>query len=326
MVDFVSSNSPPLVSIIIPCWNAAQYIGEAIASALAQTYPNIEVIVIDDGSTDGSLDVIQSFGERIRWETGPNQGGCAARNRGLSLAKGDLIQFLDADDWLLPQKLERQVPLMLENPDRIVYCDHLACWTDNSSKPVIRSRPMDEQDPIIFILQHRSLHTTGPIHRREWLLEIGGFRAGLRACQEFDLHLRLAARGQRFLHLPEVLFTVRRRPDSVSSNTGRTFACLLDFMPEIIADLQHRGELSPTRRVEFAVYAARAGRLCFRDGYHEAGLMLLNIAATLDKSAADHAAYSLPARIAKNIIGPLGVERIANIRRFINRVTQQRIS
>ena len=71
----------PLISIVIPCYNAERYVGEAIRSALSQTYPNVEIIVIDDGSTDGSLDVIRSFGGAIRWETGPNRGGCAARNR-----------------------------------------------------------------------------------------------------------------------------------------------------------------------------------------------------------------------------------------------------
>jgi hypothetical protein len=99
----------PLVSIIIPCYNAAEYVAEAIQSALDQTYPNCEVIVIDDGSTDGSLEVIKSFGGTIRWETGPNQGGCAARNRGLELARGEWIQFLDSDDRITTGKVASQV-------------------------------------------------------------------------------------------------------------------------------------------------------------------------------------------------------------------------
>ncbi len=90
----------PLVSIVIPCFNAEGTVGEAIQSALDQDYPNREVIVIDDGSTDKSVDVIRTFGDSIRWETGPNRGGNVARNRGLELARGTLIQFLDSDDIL----------------------------------------------------------------------------------------------------------------------------------------------------------------------------------------------------------------------------------
>ena len=94
----------PLVSILIPCYNAERWVGQAIESALAQTWPNKEVIVVDDGSTDGSLEVIKSFGDRIKWETGPNRGGNVARNRLLELSHGEWIQYLDADDYLLPAK------------------------------------------------------------------------------------------------------------------------------------------------------------------------------------------------------------------------------
>jgi glycosyltransferase involved in cell wall biosynthesis len=93
----------PLVSIVMPCFNNEAYVAEAIDSALGQTYDNIEVIVIDDGSTDGSLDIIRSYGDRITWRTGPNEGACAARNKGLALARGEFIKFLDADDILLPE-------------------------------------------------------------------------------------------------------------------------------------------------------------------------------------------------------------------------------
>ncbi len=111
------------VSIIIPCYNAEKYVAEAIQSALDQTYPHCEVIVIDDGSTDGSLEVIKCFGDKIRWETGPNRGGCAARNRGLELAQGEWIQFLDADDLISAEKIERQMELArLHRPNVLISC------------------------------------------------------------------------------------------------------------------------------------------------------------------------------------------------------------
>jgi glycosyltransferase involved in cell wall biosynthesis len=93
-----------LVSILIPCFNAERWIGHAIDSALEQTYSPTEVIVVDDGSTDSSLGIIEGFGRRIRWETGPNRGANAARNRLLSLASGPWLQYLDADDYLLATK------------------------------------------------------------------------------------------------------------------------------------------------------------------------------------------------------------------------------
>ena len=115
-----SSMTEPLVSIVLPCYNAQEWLGEAIRSALDQSYRRKEVIVIDDGSTDASLEVIRSFGERIRWATQQNRGGCAARNRGMALAAGDYIQFLDADDVLSADKIEKQVRALLRLPPRSV--------------------------------------------------------------------------------------------------------------------------------------------------------------------------------------------------------------
>ncbi len=102
-----------LVSILIPCHNARQWIEQCIQSALDQTYPHIEVIVVDDGSTDGSQDVIRSFGERVRLKTGPNKGSNSARNQLLDFSRGSWLSFLDADDYLLPKKIEIQMDAIL---------------------------------------------------------------------------------------------------------------------------------------------------------------------------------------------------------------------
>src|SRR5260370_4039681 len=105
-----------LISILIQYLNAERWVGQAVESALGQTWAEKEVIVVDDGSQDGSLDVIKSFGGRIRWETGPNRGGNVARNRLLELARGEWLQYLDADDYLLPLKIERQGGFPREPP------------------------------------------------------------------------------------------------------------------------------------------------------------------------------------------------------------------
>jgi glycosyltransferase involved in cell wall biosynthesis len=105
----VDGVSTVLVSILIPCYNAERWVGEAIESALAQTWPEKEVLVIDDGSTDRSLEVIQRYRGRIRWETGPNRGSNTARNRLLELSAGEWLQYLDADDYLRPNKVQVQL-------------------------------------------------------------------------------------------------------------------------------------------------------------------------------------------------------------------------
>ena len=95
----------PSVSIVIPCYNAEKWIARSIQSVLDQHSVNVEIIVIDDGSTDKSLEIIKSFGDRVRWKTGPNQGACRARNCGLELASAELIIFLEAGDFIEPDSL-----------------------------------------------------------------------------------------------------------------------------------------------------------------------------------------------------------------------------
>lgn len=108
----------PLVSILIPAYNAEHWIGETLDCALGQTWPNKEVVVVDDGSTDGTLAVAREYGgEGVTVVTQENQGGCVARNKAFSLCRGDYIQWLDADDILAPDKIERQMDARQENDD-----------------------------------------------------------------------------------------------------------------------------------------------------------------------------------------------------------------
>jgi glycosyltransferase involved in cell wall biosynthesis len=111
------------VSIVIPCFNAERWLRESIESALAQTYPHVEIMVVDDGSTDGSLAVASSYGPKVQVITGTNRGCSAARNRGMAATGGKYIQFLDDDDYLLPRKIERQVRLLEAEGADIAYED-----------------------------------------------------------------------------------------------------------------------------------------------------------------------------------------------------------
>lgn len=190
-----------LVSILIPCYNADRWVGEAIESALAQTWPEKEIIVIDDGSTDSSLKVIQSFGDRIRWESGSNRGSNATRNRLLKLARAEWVQYLDADDYLLPEKIEGQMAFVEENPDTEVVFSRFI--VENSQGPEIRryvSVMPDPQDPWILLVRWELGQTGGPLWRKPALIDVGGWKADQPCCQEYELFLRLLIAGKRFAY------------------------------------------------------------------------------------------------------------------------------
>ena len=189
----------PLVSILIPCYNAERWIARAIESALAQTWSTTEVIVVDDGSTDNSLNVIRAFDGRIRWETGPNQGGNAARNRLLELARGEWVQYLDADDYLRSTKLERQIVFAVKNPDFDVICGPTAWERVQNGELVCTDEVIPTpRDPWVLLAKWQLPQTGGPLWRREALESVGGWRIGQPCCQEHELYLRLLESGRKF--------------------------------------------------------------------------------------------------------------------------------
>ncbi len=210
--------SQPLVSIIIPCHNAEPWIESAITSALEQTWNHVEVIVIDDGSTDGSLERIKRFGRAVRWETVPRAGACAARNRGITISQGERLQFLDADDILLPDCVEGKLAFSCDTDQRV--CCNVAGLETDGSEDLSPFWNRDRYD-LDTILRSGSPPTPGPLHYRAELEALGGFRSNLPCAQEFDLHLRMA------LHL-NVCFVsngktgalIRATPGSVSRASG----------------------------------------------------------------------------------------------------------
>jgi glycosyltransferase involved in cell wall biosynthesis len=213
----------PLVSIIIPCYNSEAFLLEAIDSTLQQTYPQVETIVIDDGSKDRSVEILRSFGDKIRWESGLNQGAPTARNRGIALARGKYIKFLDADDILLPDCIERQVAQahnLAEDRQAIVYGDALRVDREGHPLPSYPLQPRQPTlDPIEHILAYCPL-TSCPLHQKAYLEAIGGFDPTLTRSQEHDLHLRLVLSGVEFVHDPDPVYKYREYsdPDRISNH------------------------------------------------------------------------------------------------------------
>src|SRR5689334_8831893 len=125
----------PTVSVIIPAFNQARFLAVAIDSVLQQTYRDVEIVVVDDGSTDETRDVAARFGDRVNYVHQDNTGLPGARNRGIRESSGEFLCFLDSDDFLHPEKIQRQVELLKEDPKlAFVYCDIIT--TDEAGQPL----------------------------------------------------------------------------------------------------------------------------------------------------------------------------------------------
>ncbi|MBE8965317.1 glycosyltransferase [Nostocales cyanobacterium LEGE 12452] len=217
-----------IISVIIPAYNSEKTIKETIQSVLNQTSANFELIIINDGSQDSTLDIITQIKDpRIKVFSYPNAGGNVSRNRGLNLAVGEFVSFLDADDLWTSDKLQSQLKALQENATVTVAYS----WTDYidengeivlSGTHVTANGDVYEKLLVTNFLENGS----NPLIRREALIELGGFDEYLCAAQDWDMWLRLACKFD-FICVPCPQILYRISPNSVSSNLVRQEkACL----------------------------------------------------------------------------------------------------
>ncbi|MDE5116057.1 MAG: glycosyltransferase, partial [Trichodesmium sp. St2_bin2_1] len=192
-----TTTTTPRVSVIIPVYNCDYYISQAIESILAQTYQSYEIIVIDDGSTDNTRKAIEPYMEKIHYVYQENQGVSAARNHGIDLAQGELIAFLDADDFFLPDKLTDQVRIFDTQPNLGIV--HSGWRRVNQQGETIKNETPWDYVPKLNLegwLRWKPIGTMGTLmFRRDWLQEVGSFEVGLSQAEDVDLILRLTIRG-----------------------------------------------------------------------------------------------------------------------------------
>lgn len=215
----------PLVSVIMPAYNVDRYIDAAVQSVLAQTYPDFELIVIDDGSTDDTNRIVQSHmgrDPRVQLLQQPNGGISAARNFGLRTSRGSLVALLDGDDVWEPGFLESQVAILTARPDIDAVTGN--AWFlggpehGRPARPVPDSRPapdlptMITDETAVFIMT---------VFRRRVYETIGGFDEALRTNEDYDYWLRAASAGFRFARNDRPLAHYRRRDDSLSAGQPR---------------------------------------------------------------------------------------------------------
>jgi glycosyltransferase involved in cell wall biosynthesis len=224
----------PLISVIIPAYNASQFIAETLDSVFAQTFTDFEVVLINDGSPDTEAleRALQSYPSNLRYIKQENQGAAAARNTGLRSANGEFIAFLDADDTWLPEFLEKQMEFLTQSDADFVFCDALLV-----GEPSLEGRTFMQMQPSRGAVTPENLLslevtvlTSTVVARKAPILEVGLFDDTIRRGHDFDRWLRLAKLGIRFAYHCDVLAHHRIVESGLSGGTisqlERTLAVL----------------------------------------------------------------------------------------------------
>jgi len=267
----------PTVSAVITTFDRASMVVEAVESVLSQTYRNIEVIVVDDGSTDGTDLALSRFGDRIRYFRQENSGPSAARNRGIELASGEFVAFLDSDDLWTPEKIGRQVNFMLENPDfPLCYTDEI--WIRNGRR-VNQGKRHRKYGGWIFphVLPLCIISPSSAMARKKLFDIVGPFDETLPACEDYDMWIRVACRYP-IGYIPEPLVIKRGgHPDQLS----RRVEALDRFRVRALVKVMEGGMLD-AGQIELALVHLREksriyGMGCIRRGRVEEGLHYLGL-------------------------------------------------
>ena len=241
----------PRVSVVIPTYNCARFLGRTIDSALGQTYRDFEVIVVDDGSTDETQSLVVGYGEAVHYVYQPNQGASAARNVALSRAGGEFIAYLDADDLWSPEKLARQIEYLDAHP---------ACGFVHTEVSVI-----DERDQILYarfnqetgravpqgqcvrdVLLRSHIQTLTVVERRSAFDNAGSFDLRLPVAQDYLHWIHVVLRGYEVGYLPEPLGQYRWRAGSLMASQRR----LLDDFVRIYETLLIEHHIEQTHGAE----------------------------------------------------------------------------
>jgi len=266
----------PLVSVVIPAYNAAAFVRTAVDSALAQSWPHTEVIVVDDGSTDDTAAVLGAYGDAIRVIGQRNGGLSNARNRGIREARGELVAFLDADDRWLPDKLARQVELMHAHPE-VGFCSTCARIEAPDGTPV-GTWPCPRIDgsllQTLFVRNAAVPGSGSGVMVRKALFERTGlFDESLRSLEDIDMWMRLAA-VTAYACIDAPLTIIVKHPDSMSRNMTVMRAAALRVMHKNRALLPAR-DRGPHWQAGYASVLADYAKWEYRDGQRARAMLHL---------------------------------------------------
>lgn len=278
------------VSVLVPAFNRADFIEETIESVLQQDYPDLELIVVDDGSTDGTYEILCRYAEQHRvklftHKNRVNRGQSASLNLGLKRAEGNYIAVLDSDDKFLPGKVSSQVNFLKANSHiGLVYgmgeaIDESGRWLYD----ILSEGHVEPNDPNAVLLDCYFLLPQNALVRREIYEEVGGFNESFRAAQDHDMLIRMAEKTS-FGFMPKKLFQYRRHSNSISSK-GQRLRWETGF--EILEGAKSRYPYErSTIRKRRALLNFRMAQVCWHEKQHVGALKYLLTSGYLDPSRA----------------------------------------
>ena len=265
----------PKVSICIPTYNRKDYLKDTLDSIFAQTYKDYEVIVVDDGSTDGTKDMLDKAGYNLRYHWQENAGNAAARNTLIRLANGEFIAFIDSDDLFLPDAIERLVKAIeSESGNVIAYGPYLRI-DENGNVIGKNTRKLHSGYITAPLFKDIFVHTFGSMFPKKFLQEAGGFDESLLTSPDYDLWLRLSLKYP-FLALSEPTSKRRRHANNISNRSFRVTATKLKLLESFYFEKGGHDVIPKRiamRRLSKASY--RAGRCALEENLIQQGRQLL---------------------------------------------------
>jgi glycosyltransferase involved in cell wall biosynthesis len=269
----------PVVSVIIPAYNAASFIADALASVRDQTFRDVEVVVVDDGSTDDTLRVLRRFAGQLDLTilTQANAGPAAARNRGIRRARGRYCAFLDTDDVMLPDRLRAQTAVLDSDPDLGLVHTDLMTFDERGIIHRTRRAFSNPCGGMVLdqLLLNNFITTSTVMAPKSRLMEAGLFGEGRRVSEDFEFWLRMAARW-KVGFIDEPLVRYRRRPGSLSDDKVLSARCALDVVEHFWRDHpQHRSSRPDIYRQSLAAHLAAVGHAALAQGSRATALNYL---------------------------------------------------
>ena len=299
--------APTEVSVIIPTYNRRELVLRAIDSVLAQTHPVDEILIVDDGSTDGTAEALRArYGERIRYHWQANAGVSAARNAGMSLASGRYFALLDSDDLWRPEKTAQQAAWLDAHPEfGMVLCDVVRVDADGTPYDIFHRREVLREDgwALRWLLLNPSLVPASVMFRREVFETCGGFDPALRTAEDIDFHLRVA-RQWRIGVVEAPLVEAMRGHDGLSA-TATTYDDYVKVVERAVADAEGLVETSVQREALAITYARNARGMVIRKRWRDAWRLWRAALKQAPTAASRKEAFSLLPWAAKRLLAGL---------------------